>query len=88
MFQNNRKYFGIDDSCSQGLPPLNESQNYAIKKALEMPFTLIQGPPGTDTMRPLACFESDWATCNDISNGLNPECSPPEQVTQLRILFN
>lgn len=36
-----------EDYSVRGLPPLNESQNKAIRSALDSPFCLIQGPPGT-----------------------------------------
>ncbi|KAG7468665.1 hypothetical protein MATL_G00145460 [Megalops atlanticus] len=47
VFPSPMQHFGIEDTHSRELPPLNKSQNEAIKKALERQFTLIQGPPGT-----------------------------------------
>lgn len=37
----------IEDFSVVGLPSLNESQNFAVKKALKSKISLIQGPPGT-----------------------------------------
>ena len=64
-----------EDYSVRGLPPLNSSQNEAVKSALDSPFCLIQGPPGTGKTVTTACI------VYHLSNSINR----PSQYRQVSL---